>query len=151
VQTIDHALHVQHAVRHMPVVGEHGLFVQKVVRSAQLESAVRNAVLDAHQSSTPGYETLLDPFGLGSPRPVAEASQTARSEQDEEAKQARCQAVRSGAGGRDGFGTGPVEISVQIESADVILQRSRFSRCWHRDSGHSCSAWPPTEVWQPVP
>jgi hypothetical protein len=70
VRAVDHALHVQHAVRHMPVTSDHGLFVQRMVRASQLESAVRNAVLDAHQSATPGRASLFDAFELGAPRPM---------------------------------------------------------------------------------
>jgi large repetitive protein len=63
-----HALHVQHAVRHQPVTAEHGLFVQHAVRSSQLDAQLTNASLNSQNSAAPGYSSLLDPFGLGSPK-----------------------------------------------------------------------------------
>jgi hypothetical protein len=67
VQAIVHALHVQHAVRHQPIVMERGLFVQHAVRASQLESQVRGAMIDARTlANTP----LLDPFALGAPAPL---------------------------------------------------------------------------------
>lgn len=69
------ALYVQHAVRHLPVAADTGLFVQQVVRASQLESALRDATLAAHNSAAPGYSSLLDPFALGAPRPVGGAAQ----------------------------------------------------------------------------
>ena len=69
VRQVPHSLHVQHAVRHQPIVSDIGLYVQQAVRASQLESAVRNAVLDAHHTATPGFDTLLDPFAMGAPRP----------------------------------------------------------------------------------
>jgi len=82
VRVVTPALHVQHAVRNQPIVMEQGLFVQHAVRSAQLESRVRNAMIDAHNSATPGYSSLLDPFALGAPQPEgAAALLVAESEQ----------------------------------------------------------------------
>ncbi|OGB12924.1 MAG: hypothetical protein A3E51_14195 [Burkholderiales bacterium RIFCSPHIGHO2_12_FULL_67_38] len=67
LQVIVPALHVQHAVRHQPIVMERGLFVQHAVRASQLESLVRSAMIDAHSSAT---TTLLNPFALGAPAPL---------------------------------------------------------------------------------
>jgi len=61
------ALYVQHAVRHQPLVTDHALHVQNAVRASQLESAARNARVDAYNSATPGMATLFDPFALGAP------------------------------------------------------------------------------------
>jgi hypothetical protein len=119
VQTVDHSLHVQHAVRHLPVTSDHGLFVQKVVRAAQLESAVRGAVLDAHQSATPGFESLLDPFGLGSPRPTDAAEKTSLS--PAEAPEKADQAVQKAHVVTESTHAA-VDTSVFIESADVPQQ-----------------------------
>jgi VCBS repeat-containing protein len=73
VRQVPHSLHVQHAVRHQPIVSDIGLYVQQAVRASQLESAVRNAVLDAQHTATPGFDTLMDPFALGAPHPEASA------------------------------------------------------------------------------
>jgi hypothetical protein len=73
VRQVPHSLYVQHAVRHQPIVSDIGLYVQQAVRASQLESAVRNAVLDAHHTATPGFDTLMDPFALGAPRPEVPA------------------------------------------------------------------------------
>lgn len=81
VQVITPALYVQHAVRHEPIVTESGLFVQHAVRSAQLESRVRNAMIDAHQSATPGFASLLDPFALGAPKPELATAQAVEEQQ----------------------------------------------------------------------
>jgi hypothetical protein len=101
VRQIPHALHVQHAVRHQPIVTDIGLYVQQAVRASQLESAVRNAVLDAHHTATPGFDTLIDPFALSAlrseapaepenaPAPAPKASET----QPAEAEQANGQAL----------------------------------------------------------
>lgn len=67
LQVIAPALHVQHAVRHQPIVMERGLFVQHAVRASQLESLVRSAMIDAQSSAT---TTLLNPFALGAPAPL---------------------------------------------------------------------------------
>ncbi|MBA4264331.1 MAG: hypothetical protein C0453_04555, partial [Comamonadaceae bacterium] len=75
VRQVTHALHVQHAVRHQPIVSDIGLYVQQAVRASQLEAAVRNAVLDAHHTATPGFDTLMDPFAMGAPRPDVPAEQ----------------------------------------------------------------------------
>ncbi|MGV8803355.1 MAG: Ig-like domain-containing protein, partial [Polaromonas sp.] len=61
------ALHVQHAVRHLPLVMNDTLHVQNSVRASQLESAARNAHVSAYHSATPGISTLFDPFALGAP------------------------------------------------------------------------------------
>jgi CshA-type fibril repeat protein len=61
------ALYVQHAVRHQPLATDHALHVQNAVRASQLESAARNARVDAYNSATPGMATLFDPFALGAP------------------------------------------------------------------------------------
>jgi VCBS repeat-containing protein len=83
VQVVTPALHVQYAVRHQPIVMEQGLFVQHAVRSAQLESRIRNAMIDAHNSATPGYGSLLDPFALGAPRPEGAEALVAEAEQQQ--------------------------------------------------------------------
>jgi hypothetical protein len=45
--SVPSSLYVQRAVRHQPVMDDHGLFVQRVVRASQLESALRQAVVNA--------------------------------------------------------------------------------------------------------
>lgn len=81
VQVVAPALHVQHAVRHQPIVMEQGLFVQHAVRASQLESRLRNAIVDAHNSATAGYGSLLDPFALGASRSDGPAASVAEAEQ----------------------------------------------------------------------
>jgi len=61
------ALFVQHAVRHESLAMDHVLHVQAAVRASQLESAARNARVDAYHSAIPGMVTLFDPFALGAP------------------------------------------------------------------------------------
>jgi len=119
VQTIRHALHVQHAVRHMPVTSDHGLFVQKVVRAAQLEAAVRSAVLDAHQSATPGFETLLDPFGLGSPQPVDVSEKTSQAPDQGPVQANHAHAGQQTADAVTESTQAAVDTSVFIENADA--------------------------------
>ncbi|NWF48369.1 tandem-95 repeat protein, partial [Hydrogenophaga sp. D2P1] len=80
VQVVAPALHVQHAVRHQPIVMEQGLFVQHAVRASQLESRLRNAIVDAHNSATAGYGSLLDPFALGTSKPDGTAASVAEAE-----------------------------------------------------------------------
>ncbi|TNF56634.1 MAG: tandem-95 repeat protein, partial [Burkholderiales bacterium] len=126
VQTVEHSLHVQHAVRHLPVTSDEGLFVQKAVRAAQLESAVRGAVLDAHQSATPGFESLLDPFGLGSPKPAETADRTSQSP-----VQAPVQADEGKRGVKQAHAVtesteASVDTSVFIENADVPPQEAQI-------------------------
>jgi VCBS repeat-containing protein len=69
METYSPALYVQHAVRHQPITTDPSLWVQHAVRASQLESQVRSAMIDANNSATPGYSTLIDPFALGAPRP----------------------------------------------------------------------------------
>jgi hypothetical protein len=83
VQVVAPALHVQHAVRHQPIVTEQGLFVQHAVRSSQLESRLRNAIVDAHNSATAGYGSLLDPFALDASKPDGTAAVVAETEQQQ--------------------------------------------------------------------
>ncbi len=71
------ALYVQRAVRHQPLAMDHTLHVQGAVRASQLESAARNARVDAYNSATPGMVTLFDPFALGAP--WAEAGRAIRA------------------------------------------------------------------------
>ncbi|MEZ5663984.1 MAG: Ig-like domain-containing protein [Burkholderiaceae bacterium] len=126
LQTFRPALHVQQAVRHLPVTAEHGLFVQRAVRSSQIESAIRSAVVDAHQSATPGFESLLDPFSLGSPRvadevPATPSEQTPStvSERTGEAPQAESHSTSKPVTDsvRD-----PVPASVSSTNADASIQ-----------------------------
>ncbi len=74
------ALHVQHAVRHQPIVTEQGLFVQHAVRASQMESRLRNAIVDAHNSATAGYGSLLDSFAQGASKPGGTAASVAEAE-----------------------------------------------------------------------
>jgi hypothetical protein len=53
------SLHVQHAVRHEPVTTEHGSYVQRVVRSTQMESRLGDAVIRA-QTELHMAEDALD-------------------------------------------------------------------------------------------
>lgn len=71
------ALYVQRAVRHQPLAMDHTLHVQGAVRASQLESAARNARVDAYNSATPGMVTQFDPFALGAP--WAEAGRAIRA------------------------------------------------------------------------
>ncbi|WP_284308090.1 Ig-like domain-containing protein, partial [Hydrogenophaga electricum] len=71
------ALHVQHAVRYQPVAMAPNLFVQHAVRSSQLESQLRSAAIDGYNSATPGFDTLIDPFALGAPKPQEAAEKPA--------------------------------------------------------------------------
>ena len=71
-------LHVQNAVRHLPLAMNDILHVQSSVRASQLESAARNARVNAYNSATPGMSTLFDPFALGAP--VAGAKQGASTD-----------------------------------------------------------------------
>ena len=85
---INPALHVQHAVRHQPVTSEHGLFVQHVVRSSQLEARMRDASIASQTNSAAvGVSTLFDAFALGTPHPelVAQAAQNASAEEPTQA------------------------------------------------------------------
>lgn len=53
------SLHVQHAVRHEPVTTEHGSYIQRVVRSTQMESRLGDAVVRA-QTELHMAEDALD-------------------------------------------------------------------------------------------
>jgi len=75
------ALHVQYAVRHQPITSDHGLFVQRAVRSSQLESQLRSATLDSQNSASPGYSSLFDPFALGAPKQELSAGQVALADE----------------------------------------------------------------------
>ncbi|HMN93382.1 MAG TPA: Ig-like domain-containing protein, partial [Hydrogenophaga sp.] len=122
VQTIRHALHVQHAVRHVAVTAEDGLFVQKAVRASQLESAVRNAVLDAHQSATPGFDTLLDPFGLGSPRPVVAAETAVLADSSPVMASAEVPSAAPTGEAAEAMAEGVDNTSVAADAADAVQQ-----------------------------
>lgn len=69
IQTVRPDLYVQLAVRHQPISTDPSLWVQHAVRSSQLESQIRGASLEASNSATPGYSSLMDPFALGTPQP----------------------------------------------------------------------------------
>lgn len=73
------ALYVQHAVRHQPISTDPSLWVQHAVRSSQLESMLRSTSLDANNSATPGYGTLIDPFAPGGLQPVGASAQVAEA------------------------------------------------------------------------
>ncbi len=62
--SVSSSLYVQRAVRHQPVMDDHGLFVQRAVRASQLESALRQAVADA------GRWASLNPSAPLGPRPL---------------------------------------------------------------------------------
>ncbi|GAA6143587.1 hypothetical protein NBRC116584_34050 [Hydrogenophaga sp. 5NK40-0174] len=66
VDRLTPALHVQHAVRHEPVTSDHGIYVQRAVRAAQLESRLADSRIRAQEASS----DLLD-IGV----PFLEASQ----------------------------------------------------------------------------
>jgi hypothetical protein len=70
VQTFRPSLFVTNAVRHADLVADDGTFVQRVVRTSQLEAAVRHAMIDARLAGSPGSDSLLNPFALGAPRPL---------------------------------------------------------------------------------
>jgi large repetitive protein len=72
------ALYVQLAVRHQPITTDPSLWVQHAVRASQLESALRDASMDANNSATPGYSSLIDPFALGAPKPEGVAATVAQ-------------------------------------------------------------------------
>lgn len=59
-------LYVQRAVRHQPVVDDHGLFVQRAVRASQLESALRQAVADESRWMSLSASTPMGPWPLAS-------------------------------------------------------------------------------------
>jgi hypothetical protein len=63
-------LHVEHAVRNLPVTEIVGLYVQNAVRYSQLQAIVLAVVIGGTNSSAPGYLTLLDPFELGASHPA---------------------------------------------------------------------------------
>jgi hypothetical protein len=67
MEVVSPALYVQQAVRHQPITTDPSLWVQHAVRASQLESQIRSALIDAHNSTTVGYSTLFDPFALGAP------------------------------------------------------------------------------------
>ena len=69
VQEVRPDLYVQLAVRHQQITTDPSLWVQHAVRSSQLESQLRGASLEASNSATPGYSSLMDPFALGTPQP----------------------------------------------------------------------------------
>jgi hypothetical protein len=79
METFSPALYVQQAVRHQPITTDPSLWVQHAVRASQLESQVRSAMIDANQSATPGYSTLIDPFALNAPRPDGSPLQVAET------------------------------------------------------------------------
>lgn len=59
-------LYVQRAVRHQPVMDDHGLFVQRAVRASQLESALRQAVVDAGRWASLSAWAPMGPWPLAS-------------------------------------------------------------------------------------
>lgn len=59
-------LYVQRAVRHQPVMDDHGLFVQRAVRASQLESALRQAVVDAGRWASLSARAPMGPWPLAS-------------------------------------------------------------------------------------
>jgi hypothetical protein len=69
MQVMRPSLHVQYAVRNQPITTDPSLWVQHAVRSSQLESQIRSASALAYNSATPGFNTLIDPFALGAPKP----------------------------------------------------------------------------------
>jgi hypothetical protein len=72
------ALHVQHAVRHEPVAPEHGSYIQRVVRSAQVESRLGDAVVRAQTELQMAEEALLFMRAVGeAPGDAAQAPATA--------------------------------------------------------------------------
>lgn len=72
--SVSSSLYVQRAVRHQPVVDDHGLFVQRAVRASQLESALRQAVVDA------GRWTSLNPSAPLGPWPLAPQAEAGAGE-----------------------------------------------------------------------
>ncbi|OOG79212.1 hypothetical protein B0E41_25660 [Hydrogenophaga sp. A37] len=64
--SVPSSLYVQRAVRHQPVVGDHGLFVQRAVRASQLESALRQAIVDATRWSSLSAWAPMGPWPLAS-------------------------------------------------------------------------------------
>jgi hypothetical protein len=90
------ALHVQYAVRHQPIVSDYGLFVQRAVRSSQLESQLRSTTLDSQNSAVTGYATLFDPFALGAPKPGTPLGQVALVEEVAPAEPAVAQQAPEG-------------------------------------------------------
>ncbi len=68
--SVSSSLYVQRAVRHQPVVDDHGLFVQRAVRASQLESALRQAIVDAGRWASLNPSAPLGPWPLA---PQAEA------------------------------------------------------------------------------
>jgi large repetitive protein len=88
---------VQHAVRHQPVTAEHGLFVQHAVRSSQLDAQVLSAALNAQNSASAGYSSLLNPFALGAPgTDSAGVQRVAAAEPDAPAKPVEAVAAKPG-------------------------------------------------------
>jgi hypothetical protein len=68
--SVSSSLYVQRAVRHQPVTDDHGLYVQRAVRASQLESALRQAVVDAGRWASLNASAPLGPWPLA---PQAEA------------------------------------------------------------------------------
>lgn len=60
-------IYVHLAVSDLPLVGDANAYVHEAVRASQIESAARAAAIAANNSAAPGYDSLLDPFGLSNP------------------------------------------------------------------------------------
>ena len=88
MQSFQPALYVQSAVRHQPITTDPSLWVQHAVRSSQLESQLRAAADNASNSATPGYNTLIDPFALGAPKPEGSPVKVAEIEAPEARQEA---------------------------------------------------------------
>lgn len=68
--SVPSSLYVQRAVRHQPVMDDHGLFVQRAVRASQLESALRQAVVNAGRWASLSAWASMGPWPLA---PLTEA------------------------------------------------------------------------------
>jgi hypothetical protein len=64
--SVPSSLYVQRAVRHQPVMDDHGLFVQRAVRASQLESALRQAVVNAGRWASLSAWAPMGPWPLAS-------------------------------------------------------------------------------------
>jgi hypothetical protein len=63
--SVPSSLYVQRAVRHQPVTSDHDMFVQRAVRASQLESALRQAVVDAGRWASQRAVSAMGPWPLG--------------------------------------------------------------------------------------
>ncbi|MCY1367939.1 hypothetical protein D9M69_548940 [compost metagenome] len=68
--SVPSSLYVQRAVRHQPVMDDHSLFVQRAVRASQLESALRQAVVNAGRWASLSAWASMGPWPLA---PLTEA------------------------------------------------------------------------------